>query len=103
RRGEEPGGRPAAGAGAGAGGRTAYGDGDGAGDGDRAGKRKTLATPATRRVARELGVDLYQVEGSGPAGRITSDDVRAFSEGGGRAPAPREREAAAAGAPARAE
>jgi pyruvate dehydrogenase E2 component (dihydrolipoamide acetyltransferase) len=35
------------------------------------------ATPATRRLARELGVDLVAVRGSGPAGRITDDDVRA--------------------------
>lgn len=36
------------------------------------------AAPATRRLARELGVDLYQVEGRGPGGRITQDDVRKF-------------------------
>jgi pyruvate dehydrogenase E2 component (dihydrolipoamide acetyltransferase) len=36
-----------------------------------------LATPATRRLARELGVDLEAVTGSGPGGRITSEDVRA--------------------------
>ncbi len=35
------------------------------------------ATPATRRLARELGVDLSTVKGSGPGGRITDDDVRA--------------------------
>ena len=35
-----------------------------------------LATPATRRLARELGVDINAVRGSGPAGRITDDDVR---------------------------
>jgi pyruvate dehydrogenase E2 component (dihydrolipoamide acetyltransferase) len=35
------------------------------------------ATPATRRLARELGVDLGTVKGSGPGGRITDDDVRA--------------------------
>jgi pyruvate dehydrogenase E2 component (dihydrolipoamide acetyltransferase) len=34
------------------------------------------ATPATRRLARELGVDLATVKGSGPGGRITDDDVR---------------------------
>lgn len=33
------------------------------------------AGPATRRLARELGVDLAQVEGTGPGGRITRDDV----------------------------
>jgi pyruvate dehydrogenase E2 component (dihydrolipoamide acetyltransferase) len=38
---------------------------------------KPLATPATRRLARELGVDLAGVAGSGPGGRITDDDVEA--------------------------
>ena len=33
------------------------------------------AGPATRRLARELGVDLARVTGSGPGGRITRDDV----------------------------
>ncbi|MFQ5520281.1 MAG: dihydrolipoamide acetyltransferase family protein [Candidatus Methylomirabilia bacterium] len=35
------------------------------------------ASPATRRLARELGVDLAHVRGSGPGGRITDEDVRA--------------------------
>jgi pyruvate dehydrogenase E2 component (dihydrolipoamide acetyltransferase) len=35
------------------------------------------ATPATRRLARELGVDLRGVQGTGPGGRVTSEDVRA--------------------------
>jgi pyruvate dehydrogenase E2 component (dihydrolipoamide acetyltransferase) len=34
------------------------------------------ATPATRRLARELGVELAAVRGSGPGGRITDEDVR---------------------------
>lgn len=34
------------------------------------------AAPATRRFARELGVDLSMVTGSGPGGRITRDDVK---------------------------
>ena len=34
------------------------------------------AAPATRRLARESGVDLSTIAGTGPAGRITSDDVR---------------------------
>ncbi|HEX2922829.1 MAG TPA: biotin/lipoyl-containing protein, partial [Chloroflexota bacterium] len=37
------------------------------------------ASPATRRVARELGVDLRLVTGSGPAGLVTASDVRAFA------------------------
>ncbi len=40
------------------------------------------AAPSVRRLARELGVDLYQVQGSGRGGRITFDDVSNFAEGG---------------------
>lgn len=36
-----------------------------------------LASPATRRLAREMDVDLNQIKGSGPAGRITREDVLA--------------------------
>lgn len=36
---------------------------------------KTLATPATRRLAREMGVDINAVSGSGLAGRVTREDV----------------------------
>jgi pyruvate dehydrogenase E2 component (dihydrolipoamide acetyltransferase) len=35
-----------------------------------------LATPATRKLARELGVEISAVSGSGPQGRVTDDDVR---------------------------
>jgi pyruvate dehydrogenase E2 component (dihydrolipoamide acetyltransferase) len=40
------------------------------------------AAPSTRRLARELGVDLKQVPPSGPGGRVTAEDVRSFAEGG---------------------
>jgi len=40
------------------------------------------ASPATRRLARELGVDLHQVSPSGPAGLVTAEDVRAFAKEG---------------------
>lgn len=40
------------------------------------------ASPATRRVARELGVDLRQVPPTGPAGLVTAEDVRAFAKQG---------------------
>jgi pyruvate dehydrogenase E2 component (dihydrolipoamide acetyltransferase) len=43
------------------------------------------ASPATRRLAREMGIDLRQVPASGPGGRVTSEDIRAFAE---RAKAP---------------
>jgi len=42
------------------------------------------ASPGTRRLARELGVDLAHVTGSGRKGRITGDNVRAFKEGAAR-------------------
>lgn len=37
--------------------------------------REVLATPKVRRLALELGVDLSQVRGSGPEGRITEEDI----------------------------
>jgi len=40
------------------------------------------ASPAVRRIARELGVDLHRVTGSGRKGRITKEDVQTFAEGG---------------------
>ncbi len=39
-----------------------------------------IAAPATRRLARELNVDIHKVPPTGPAGRVTSDDVRLFAE-----------------------
>lgn len=38
------------------------------------------AAPSVRRLAREIGVDINQVQGSGPRGRINLDDVKAFSK-----------------------
>jgi pyruvate dehydrogenase E2 component (dihydrolipoamide acetyltransferase) len=64
----------------------------GGGGGGRAGDRSgapvggaasVLATPATRKLARDLGVDVRQVAGTGRGGRITSDDVRAFGSAAG--------------------
>ncbi len=43
---------------------------------------KPIAAPAVRRRAREAGIDLRQVRGSGPAGRIGHDDLDAFLRGG---------------------
>ncbi len=39
---------------------------------------KVLATPATRKLARELGIDLQLVPGTGPRGRVTKDDLDRF-------------------------
>lgn len=44
----------------------------------RRGNDVAPAAPSVRRYARELGVDIYAVGGSGPGGRISEDDVRAF-------------------------
>jgi pyruvate dehydrogenase E2 component (dihydrolipoamide acetyltransferase) len=41
---------------------------------------EVLATPAVRRLARDLGVDLGAIGGSGPGGRITEDDIKAAKE-----------------------
>jgi len=43
--------------------------------------RPVPAAPATRRLARELGVDLRQVTPTGPAGRVTAEDVQRFAAG----------------------
>ena len=42
------------------------------------------ASPATRRLARELGVDLHLVIPSGPMGLVTAEDVKTFNEKGGK-------------------
>lgn len=42
-------------------------------------RERTLATPATRRLARELGVELGRVPATGPHGRVTTADVQGFS------------------------
>ena len=63
-------------------------------------RKRVKAAPSVRALARELGVDLTQIEGSGPQGRITAKDVaraaQAASRQSGpppaeRAPPPRER------------
>jgi pyruvate dehydrogenase E2 component (dihydrolipoamide acetyltransferase) len=46
------------------------------------------AAPSTRRIARELGVDIYAVKGSGLGGRISEDDVKAVAEGRSKTSAP---------------
>jgi len=38
------------------------------------------ATPVARKVAKELGVDLHKVKGTGPGGRVKEEDVRAYAE-----------------------
>ncbi len=60
----------------------------------RRGDQVAPAAPSVRRLARDLGVDIYQVQGSGPGGRISAQDVREFVKvtmqritGGGSVPA----------------
>ena len=81
--------RGAAGAEAG-GGETQAGDGAGTatrerkpagGDGDG----RVKASPVARRMAHELGVELAQIEGSGPGGRIVKADVQAAAGDGAKA------------------
>jgi pyruvate dehydrogenase E2 component (dihydrolipoamide acetyltransferase) len=47
-----------------------------------AGRQRALATPATRRLARQMGVDLTRVAPTGKRGRITSEDVKRTAAGG---------------------
>jgi 2-oxoisovalerate dehydrogenase E2 component (dihydrolipoyl transacylase) len=56
--------------------------------GSEPGEGKPLAAPAVRNRARDLGIDLRLVRGSGPEGRITHSDVLAYAESRQAAPAP---------------
>jgi len=60
----------------------------------RGGNSKPLASPAVRRRAKEEGVDLAKVSGSGPAGRITHSDLDTWKDAGSpvaaAGPSPRE-------------
>jgi pyruvate/2-oxoglutarate dehydrogenase complex dihydrolipoamide acyltransferase (E2) component len=47
---------------------------------------RVRATPLVRRLAQELGVDLETLEGSGPQGRVTEEDVRSAAASPGLAP-----------------
>ena len=49
--------------------------------------KRVPVTPAARKLAKEHGIDLDRVAGSGPRGRITREDVQKIIDGGGR-PAP---------------
>jgi len=43
-------------------------------------REPVAAAPHVRRLARELGLDIYNVAGTGPGGRISEDDVKAFAK-----------------------
>ncbi|MCC6909180.1 MAG: 2-oxo acid dehydrogenase subunit E2 [Phycisphaerales bacterium] len=64
---------------------------------------KVMATPAVRRLARDKGIDINTIQGTGRGGRVTASDVERAAQGGGRvgaakAPAGKPREAASGGA-----
>lgn len=59
-----------------------------------------LATPGVRKFAREKGVNIALVKGTGRNGQVTKDDVLAFAAGGGQAAAPAAQGESPAEAPA---
>ena len=61
--------------------------------GERSGNGRVKASPIARRLARERGVDLATVTGSGPGGRIVKADVEAAGAAPAEAAAPAERQA----------
>ena len=63
---------------------------------------RVKASPLARKVAAEAGLDISQVKGSGPEGRVTESDVRAAMKWGAAAAAPK-KQAPATAAPAPAE
>jgi pyruvate dehydrogenase complex dihydrolipoamide acetyltransferase, long form len=64
---------------------------------DEAAFRLAYAGPAVRKLARELGVDLGKVSGSGDKGRVVIQDVEAFSKRGNTAASPAAATSASAG------
>lgn len=60
-------------------------------------KQRAKASPAVRRLAVELGIDLSRVSGRGPGDRVTAEDVRAAVDGDTREVAASESAAAAQG------
>jgi pyruvate dehydrogenase E2 component (dihydrolipoamide acetyltransferase) len=68
------------------------------GNGETGGR--LLASPIAKTLAAEHGLDLRQIKGTGPGGRIVERDVRAAIEGGAPAPIPTPVPAPAPGAPA---
>ncbi len=50
--------------------------------------KKALATPVARNFAKELGVDINQVTGTGNMGRVTKEDIQKFVDGGATSASP---------------
>lgn len=61
--------------------------------------RPVAASPSVRRMAREMGIDLHAVRGTGPGGRVIESDLASHGGGGGATAAPAR--AAAPSAPSR--
>jgi pyruvate dehydrogenase E2 component (dihydrolipoamide acetyltransferase) len=57
------------------------------GDAPSDGADRVKASPVARRIAKEKGVDLASIEGSGPGGRIVKKDVKKAASSGAEAPA----------------
>lgn len=55
---------------------------------EQTGKFASLATPAVRRLSKELNIDIKFVPGSGKDGRVLKEDVLSFHANGGTTPAP---------------
>ncbi|WP_336813429.1 pyruvate dehydrogenase complex dihydrolipoamide acetyltransferase [Bosea sp. MMO-172] len=64
-----------------------------------AGGSRAFASPLARRIAKDAGLDLNAIKGSGPHGRIVEKDVEAAKKGGGAKVAPAAAAAAAPSAP----
>jgi pyruvate dehydrogenase E2 component (dihydrolipoamide acetyltransferase) len=73
--------------------------GEGKGEGHSAPGDRVFASPLARRIAKDSGVDIASVQGSGPHGRVVKADVEAAVSGGSARPAAAQ-PAAAATAPA---
>jgi pyruvate dehydrogenase E2 component (dihydrolipoamide acetyltransferase) len=50
--------------------------------------RRTKSSPLVRKIAKEHGVDISRLEGTGMSGRVTKNDILSFIESGNAAPAP---------------
>jgi 2-oxoglutarate dehydrogenase E2 component (dihydrolipoamide succinyltransferase) len=97
--------RPAAESGSG---QVAVTSGDGAGNGaagpaTKEELRRTRSSPLVRNIAREHGIDISQIRGSGLSGRVTKGDILAYVERQGSGGAPAAAEPQRAPEPARAE
>ncbi|MCP3055556.1 pyruvate dehydrogenase complex dihydrolipoamide acetyltransferase [Aurantimonas marianensis] len=73
-------------------GSRASGGGKAAADGAKG--ERVFASPLARRLAKDAGIDIGTVKGSGPHGRVVKADVEAVAKGGARTVAPAEKGAA---------